>query len=118
MREVGELAEFDGAVSTYGELLNGPCVDLNLMVSKSHQSLVRVERFVESLAVSASPNETALVFPIDRGITLKAGTKEIVTLEPWDLAVLSQCSGRLGRLESANSSLSATVFVATLKFVG
>src|SRR6266568_2999843 len=30
LRKVGELAEFDGALAAHCELLNGPCVDLNL----------------------------------------------------------------------------------------
>jgi len=29
---VGDLAEFDGAIATECALLSGPCVDLNLMV--------------------------------------------------------------------------------------
>jgi len=118
LRHIGELAEFDGALSTYGELLNGPCVDLNLMVSKSDGAAVRVERFIESLAVSVSRIETMLVFAIDRRFTLHITAGKTVTLEPWDLAVLSHCSGRLNRLESANSSASTSVFLATLKFVG
>jgi environmental stress-induced protein Ves len=117
LRKVGELVEFDGALAAHCELLNGPCVDLNLMVSKSDGVAVRVERFVESLAVSASDNETTLVFAIDRGCTLEITRGETVTLEPWDLAVLARCSGRLGRLESAHSS-PTSVFLATLKLVG
>jgi uncharacterized protein len=117
LRQVGELVEFDGALPTYCELLDGPCVDLNLMVSKSVRVTARVESFIESLAVNASLNETVVVFPIDRRIALKTTTKESATLEPWDLAVLSQCGGRIDRLESVKSSVSTSVFVATLKFV-
>jgi uncharacterized protein len=118
LRHVGELVEFDGAVPTYCELLDGPCVDLNLMVSKSDGVAAKVERFIESLPVSASRNESTLIFPIDRRIGFKASTGESATLEPWDLAVLSQCRGHLNRLGSAvNASASTSVFVATLKFV-
>src|ERR1700722_20594593 len=70
LRQVGDLVEFDGALPTYCELLTGPCVDLNLMVSKSDGVVVRVERFIESLAVSAARNETTLVFAIDRRLAL------------------------------------------------
>src|ERR1700722_19787892 len=105
LRQAGELVEFDGALSTHCELLNGPCVDLNLMVSKSDRAAVRVEQFIESLAVRAARNETMLVFPIDRRIKLKTTAGETATLEPWDLAVLSQCTGHLSRLESATSSV-------------
>jgi uncharacterized protein len=112
---VGELVEFDGAVAVQCELLNGPCVDLNLMTLKSDSAAARVERFIESVAVSASRHETTLIFPIDRKITLQITAGKPVTLEPWDLAVMSQCAGRISRLESASSSVSTSVFVATLK---
>ena len=114
LRQVGELVEFDGAVSTYCELLAGPCVDLNLMVSKSGKVDVRVERLREPLSVSASFNESTLVFCIDDSVVLESDTGETVTLAPWDLAVLSRCSGRLSRFESGNSSAPPHVFLATL----
>jgi uncharacterized protein len=117
LRQVGDLVEFDGALATHCELLKGPCVDLNLMVSKSDNVAVRVERFIESLAVSAPRNETTVIFAIDRRFKLEIPKVKTVTLEPWDLAVLSQGSGRLSRLESANSAASTSVFLATLKFV-
>jgi environmental stress-induced protein Ves len=117
LMRTGDLVEFDGALATHCELLNGPCVDLNLMVSKSDRVSVRVERFEESLAVSALRDETTIVFAIDGSCALKITAGKTVTLEPWDLAVLSHCNGRLNRLESANSTASISVFLATLKFV-
>ena len=117
LRKVGELLEFDGALVTHCELLNGPCVDLNLMVLKSDSAAVRIERFIESVAVSASRHETLLIFPIDRKITVQITAGKTATLEPWDLAVMSQSAGRISRLESAKTSVSTSVFLATLKFV-
>jgi environmental stress-induced protein Ves len=117
LRQVGEFLEFDGALAAHCDLLSGPCVDLNLMVSKSDAAAVRVERFMGSVALRASRDETVLVFPIDRRVALTVGTGKAVTLEPWDLAVLSQCSGHLSALESAASSASIAVFLATLKLV-
>jgi len=114
---VGELVEFDGAVPTYGELLNGPCVDLNLMILKSERAAVRVERLSESLAVGTRRGETTLVFPIDSRLALRIETGETALLEPWDLAVLTQCLGRIDRLESMQPA-AASVFLATLKFMG
>src|ERR1700680_1214295 len=83
LRRVGDLVEFDGALTTHCELLKGPCVDLNLMVSKSDSVAVRVERFIESLALHASRNETILVLAIDRRVMLAITTGKTVTLEPW-----------------------------------
>jgi uncharacterized protein len=117
LRKVGELLEFDGALAAHCELLNGPCVDLNLMVLKSDSAAVRVERFIESVAVNASRHETLLIFPIDRKITVQITAGKTATLEPWDLAVMAHCAGRISRLESAKTSVSTSVFLATLKFV-
>jgi uncharacterized protein len=119
LRKVGELVEFDGAVAAQCELLNGPCVDLNLMVAKGDQVAVRVERCSERVAVSASAGETALIVPIDCSVKLEIQGEAAVTLEPWDLAVVSHGAGRLRRLkpDSAQSSVAA-VFLAALKLVG
>jgi uncharacterized protein len=114
LRKAGDLVEFDGALTAYCELLKGPCVDLNLMVSKADSAAVRVERFSESLVLDAPRDETMLVFAIDRGFTLATDTGEPVTLEPWDLAVLPYGSCQL---EPAGAGASTSVFVATLKLV-
>jgi environmental stress-induced protein Ves len=118
LRRAGDLIEFDGALSAHCELLEGPCVDLNLMVSKSDSAVVRVERFIESLAVNAVRHETTLVFPIDRRIKVQLNSGKTATVEAGDLAVLTQGGGRISRLESTGSTLSTSVFVATLKLVG
>ncbi|HEV7612286.1 MAG TPA: HutD family protein [Steroidobacteraceae bacterium] len=112
--KVGDLVEFDGGLAAYCELTNGPCADLNLMVSKAMRVTVRVERVIEPVAFNASCNETMLVFAIDRRVTLAIDAGNTGTLDPWDLAVLSSCSGQVGTLEPHASAL---VFVATLEFV-
>jgi uncharacterized protein len=119
LRQVGEVVEFDGAIAAHCELLSGPCVDLNLMTLKSDRAAVRVERIIESTAVSASLNETTLVFPIDRTIALEVNERQIVTLQPWDLAILSNCYGHVHSRAAEQSAASANppataVFVATL----
>lgn len=126
LRQVSELIEFDGAVAAHCELLDGPCVDLNLMTLKSHRVAVRVERIVESLAWSASLNETTLVFPIDRAMTLEVSNGQSVILQQWDLAILSNGSGYLRvsaqspqheQSSPSGNSPATAVFVATLKLV-
>ena len=115
LRNVGELVEFDGAAPAHCELLKGPCVDLNLMVNKSDAVAARVERFIESVAVKASRTETLLIVPIDRRITLEITLGKAVTLEPWDLAALSQGGGHIRRLGAASAAASTSVFLATLQ---
>jgi len=104
LRRVGELAQFDGALSTYCLLLNGPCVDLNLMVSKADPVVAGVRQLKEPLTLSASPDDTTLVFGLDESIVLDSDTGESATLEPWDLAVLFGCGARLSRLEPADAA--------------
>lgn len=118
LRNVGDLVEFDGAVPVHCELLGGPCVDLNLMVDKSDAATARVERFIESVAVKASRTETLLIMPVDRRISLDITLGKSVTLEPWDLAVLSQGGGYIRRLGGAGAAASTAVFLATLVLVG
>ena len=126
LQEVGDLVEFDGGSAAYCELTRGPCVDLNLMVSKSDGVAVRVERVIEPLAFNAPYDETMLIFGIEHRVTLaidarnaaqRGNAGQRVTLEPWDLAVLSDCGGHLESCEPRAASASASVFLATLKFV-
>jgi len=114
LRRVGELVEFDGAVAAHCELLNGPCVDLNLMVLKSDRAAVRVDSITLPLGVSAAGGETTLVFAIDGSVTVEIAGEQTVTLAPWDLAVLSRCDGWLRRHGPAHAS-PASVFLATLE---
>ena len=95
LRQAGDLLQFDGAVFAYCELLDGPCVDLNLMVLKSVPVDARVLRFSESVPVRASCDESTLIFCIGESAVLEIGTGETVTLEPWDLAVLSHTGARI-----------------------
>ena len=118
LRQVGELAEFDGAVSAYCELVNGPCVDLNLMVEKGLRADARVARMMESLAVSALGEETTLVFPLGDPIVLTVASGEKATLEPWDLGIVSRCTARLSRIESGLWPAPAFVFLANIGRAG
>jgi environmental stress-induced protein Ves len=89
LRAVGDLAAFDGAVTTGCELLDGPCTDFNLMVS---DSLPRWTAAVESLREPRelqSVQETLLVFPITGPVSLESLHGESTTLNEWDLAVLT-----------------------------
>jgi environmental stress-induced protein Ves len=113
LRKVGDLLEFDGALPAHCELVHGPCVDLNLIVSKADGAAARVERFIDTLALSAARDETLLIFAIERSVMLEINRRKTVTLEPWDLALLSHGAGRLRSLEPGHAS-PTSVFLATL----
>jgi environmental stress-induced protein Ves len=113
LRSVGDWLEFDGAMPTRCELLDGPCVDLNLMVSNSLRTAARVERVSEPLRVAATHGETALIFGIQDPLWL-GSSGESMRLEPWDLAILEGCSAQLSNMSSRRNSAPSAVFIATI----
>jgi environmental stress-induced protein Ves len=113
LRKIGDSAMFDGAMPTQCDLLQGPCVDLNFMASKSLRAEARIVRLDQSLTALASP-DCALIFSVEAPLWLEGDAGEPVRLEPWDLAVISQGTVRLRRIEADTSSASSAVFFATI----
>jgi uncharacterized protein len=113
LRQIGDLAEFDGAMPAHCELLDGPCVDLNVMVSKSVRADVRIERFGEGRWVHASKSESILIFSVEEALMMDVGSGQ-EKLEPWDLAVLSEGSTHVGKMESGTASAPSAVFFAAI----
>jgi environmental stress-induced protein Ves len=114
LQKAGDSAQFDGAVSTNCELLDGPCVDLNFMVSKSVRADARVVLLDQDLVTPASPVGSALIFSVEAPLLLEGAGLEPVRLEHWDLAVVSQGSARLSRINPEASSAPCAVFFATI----
>jgi environmental stress-induced protein Ves len=113
LRSVGDWVEFDGATSTHCELLDGPCVDLNLMVSKSLRSAARIERLSGPMPVAAIDGETTLIFGIQDPLSLDSRGVS-ARLEPWDLAILEDCSAQLNKMPPGDGSAPSAVFIATI----
>jgi hypothetical protein len=114
LRKIGESVEFDGAVAAHCDLLNGPCVDLNFIVSKSVRAHARVEHVDRELLVRPTRLQSALIFSIADPLLLECDAGETVRLEPWDLAVLSQGGARLSKMEPDHYSAPSAVFFATI----
>jgi environmental stress-induced protein Ves len=114
LRSVGDWVEFDGAMSTRCELLDGPCVDLNLMVSKSLRTAARIERVSEPTLVAAIGGETTLIFGILDPISLDSGAGDCARLEPWDLAILNGSRAHLSQMAELEDSAPSAVFIATI----
>lgn len=114
MRAAGDMAQFDGGLGVECELLNGPCVDLNLMVDKTMRPVsARVERLEEARPVQVRQGESVVVFPIDTSVDLKSGGAE-AALEPWDLALLEGPADDAARI-AGRAGASGAVFLATLE---
>jgi len=113
LRSVGDWVQFDGAMATRCELLDGPCVDLNLMVSKSLRTSARIERSREPNLVAAMHGETTLIFGIQAPLSLDS-RGELARLEPWDLAILNDCSAHLSKMAPGENSAPSAVFIATI----
>lgn len=114
LREIGQLVEFDGGESASCELLNGPCIDFNLMVSTSLKAAARIEYLSENVEVSASEHESALIFSIVAPMSLHCDSGDVTRLEPWDLAVLSNCRAQMANIYQGDSAPPSAVFFATI----
>jgi len=113
LRSIGDWVEFDGATPAHCELLDGPCVDLNLMVTQQLRTAARIERLRAPMPVAATRGETTLIFGIQDPLSL-ACRGESVRLEPWDLAILNGCSGHLSKTTPGEDSAPLAVFIATI----
>jgi hypothetical protein len=113
LRTVGDWLQFDGAMPVHCDLLDGPCMDLNLMVSKSLQTAARIELLRENPVVDAAHGQTTLIFSLQDPVSIDSANGESMKLEPWDLGLLSQGSARLNRIMADKPAASA-VFIATI----
>jgi environmental stress-induced protein Ves len=118
LQSIGDLAAFDGALATYCELVAGPCVDLNLMVSKKMTGVeARVELLRGRRPLSPGSGGSMVVFPIDAGIELESDG-HVEFLAPWDLALLSGADARpvtLSRPGRGERAGVGRIFLATMK---
>jgi environmental stress-induced protein Ves len=119
LRQIGDIAEFDGALFAHCELLGGSCMDLNLMAAKSLGAVpARVQRLTAPLQVAASASETLLLACVQGTIVLDGDGDgdgaERAPLEPGDLAVLSQAVSR-SVVRPADCAAGALLFIATIR---
>ncbi len=114
LRAAGDMAQFDGALGVECELLSGPCVDLNLMASKSMGAVhARVERLQDPRSVRVLDGQSMVVFPIDGAVEVQTSEASGM-LEPWDLAVLEGPQAGSAQI-AACAGASGFVFLATLE---
>jgi environmental stress-induced protein Ves len=114
LRTVGEMAEFDGALAAQCELIDGPCVDLNLIVAKALPGTsARVARLQETLTVPGAAGQVTLAFPIDTAVALSCGSARVV-LEAWDLALIPAGQDLMLRVAGREATRSAPIFLANL----
>jgi uncharacterized protein len=103
--KIGDSAHFDGAVATHGKLLDGSCIDLNLIVSKSLQATkVRVMRVTGTEDWPALVGQLTLAIALDGDFVVEDVHGESATLAQWDLAV--------GNLRSVFAKSPSRVFIA------
>ena len=88
LRVTGDLAEFDGGMPTRGELLAGPCADLNLIVALGRsRASVRIDVLQGAYVEPAVAGVTHIVVPLDGSIAVRDDAGHPVRLEPRDIAV-------------------------------
>jgi uncharacterized protein len=95
LNATGALVQFDGSRAPQCELLDGPCTDLNLMVSKSLRSsgvgveYLRAPRRSSAGTLLAVPISGRVSVTTAGGQPLVIEPRELVILEPNDESVLS-----------------------------
>lgn len=105
--KVGDSAHFDGAVETKGKLLQGSCIDLNLIVSKAmHTAVASVLRVHQKFDWPAVPGQTVLAVAIDAGVVVEDVHGDSAHLAEWDLVV--------GNLRCAVANPDCRVFIARI----
>jgi environmental stress-induced protein Ves len=110
LRAVGDLAEFDGGSAIHGELIAGPCTDLNFIVSTSATG---VRAWVETVRGPHVPEQRGgalLLFAVRGGFAVETGDGASLTLGAWDFA-LASAQERVTLTPAAGAPL---VFLATL----
>jgi hypothetical protein len=115
LRSIGDLIEFDGAQVMQCVLDSGPCVDLNLIASKSLRAVhSRVHRLQEPLAMPTGGGGSTLIVPINAAVVVRPASGDVAGLEPWDLGVLPANNGHEFMLAPRAGSAPALVFLATV----
>jgi environmental stress-induced protein Ves len=105
--KVGDYAKFDGAVATHGNLVQGSCIDLNLIVSKAlHTAVTSVLRVHGKFTWPAATEQAVLAVAIDGGVIVEDAHGESAQLAQWDLAV--------GNLRCAAANPDCRVFIARI----
>ena len=113
LHRVGEMAQFDGALSTHCRLLDGPCVDFNLMVARTSPMIARIESLQAGLEIRASQSQSTLIFGIDTGLKLENDGDEPRYLQPWDLAIVTNGAVWATR-EGCASAAPVAALIATI----
>ena len=113
LREVGDMAQFDGALAIQCELENGPCVDLNLMAAKALPDVCARVLRVQGPHALAEAGGSTVIFPIDASVVLRAAGP-CATLERWDVALLSHPADGPGSLAPCDGGAPLLVFLATV----
>lgn len=87
LTQPGALAQFDGAVATHCELILGPCVDLNLMVTQSlDEPRVWLDRVAAARCIDAPSLHTLLLVVIAGDLTVEM-LSELCPLHAGDMVV-------------------------------
>jgi len=111
----GDLIRFDGALPMHCELLNGPCSDLNLMVSKQlGEAEARIESLSRQHVLRAMPGETLVLFCIAGPAVLDHGEGQSAWLHSWDSVVIDPGDGDVRANRGHDAPEGAFIFIAQI----
>jgi uncharacterized protein len=107
LRSPGDHASFDGAAAAHCSLLGGPCIDLNLIISKGlHRASAGIEVVHGPIAWPPAPAQSILVVAIDGAMVIEDERNASETLGVWDLAA--------GAIHSVRAAAPCRAFIARI----
>lgn len=112
LRDIGDFVEFDGSLPTHCELIDGQCVDLNLIVSKTLGTpRVRVADLHSPLRQQAPVGELCVICAVSGRTRIATAGADPIVLAPWDIAVAPAADGAM-TLSSDEEGSSSRAFLA------
>jgi environmental stress-induced protein Ves len=115
LHRCGDLIRFDGALHLHCDLLNGPCTDLNLMVSKRvGEAQIGIEALSRQPVLRAVPGNTLVLFCIAGPAVLDHGKGQTERLHSWDCVVIDPGDGDVRVNRDDDAPEGAVIFIAQI----
>jgi uncharacterized protein len=87
LRQVGDLIEFDGGTPAECDLIDGPCLDLNLMTANALPVTAQVLNLQDPLEITAAASACCLIMSLLAPLQLQPAGASVAYLGALDLAV-------------------------------
>jgi uncharacterized protein len=116
LKQIGDLIEFDGAKAAQCELLDGPCLDLNLMTANELAVTAGVHWLHEPWERRVAAEGYCLIMSLQGPLRLTAAGLVPEALKELDLAVLQGDGSLVLEAAGPHSGTPIPIFFATISY--